>query len=135
MFSNSSSVRHFNKSLLFTFPLLRKILTCRCQGVVQPNDAILFQTFLVIFLSGFPFTNIHDSQNSMERGGYPLNSSLPLPPTSETLRHQPGNYCRELTSTHSQHSELDQEHLVSECKSLTIKLRALNFAAITRAKL
>ena len=41
------------------------------------------------FLSGFSFTNIQDSQGS-RRGvglGYLLNSSLPLPPASQTLRH------------------------------------------------
>ena len=36
-----------------------------------------------------------------EGGGHFFNSSLPLPPASQTLRHLPGDYCRELTSTHS----------------------------------
>ena len=36
------------------------------------------------FLSGFSFTNIHDSQNSRGRGGYFFYSSVPLPPASQT---------------------------------------------------
>ena len=31
-------------------------------------------------------------------GSYFPNSSLPLPPASQRLRHWPGDYCRELTS-------------------------------------
>ena len=53
------------------------------------------------------------------------NASLPLPPASQTLRHQPGDYCRELTSAHSQQPDSIRESLVSERKSLTTKLRAL----------
>ena len=59
-----------------------------------------------------------------ERGGYLFNSSLPLPPASQTLRHQLGDYCRELTSAHSWQPDSNQEPLVSEGKSLTTKLRA-----------
>ena len=54
-----------------------------------------------------------------------MNSPLPLPPASQTLRHQPGNYCRELTSAHSQQPDSNREPLVSEHKLLTTKLRAL----------
>ena len=43
--------------------------------------------FFFFFLSGFSFTNIHDSRDSREGGGYLFNSSLPLPPASQTLRH------------------------------------------------
>ena len=39
------------------------------------------------FLSGFSFTNIHESQDCRGRGRAFLNSSLPLPPASQTLRH------------------------------------------------
>ena len=63
--------------------------------------------------------------NSGEGGGHFFNSSLPLPPASQTLRHQPGDYCRELTSAHSQQPDSNREPLVSERKSLTTKLRAL----------
>ena len=53
------------------------------------------------FLSGFFFTNIHYSQDSRGRGDYFLKSSLPLSPASQTPRHHPGNYWRELISAHS----------------------------------
>ena len=59
-------------------------------------------------------------------GGYFFNSSLSLPPALQTLRHQPGDYCRELTSPHSWQPDSNQEPLVSERKSLTTKLCALN---------
>ena len=45
-------------------------------------------TFFIFFLSGFCFMNIHDSQDSRGRGGNLFNSSLPLPPASQTLRHE-----------------------------------------------
>ena len=76
------------------------------------------------FLSAF-FSNIQDSQDSTGRGQVSINSSLPLLPTSQTFRHQPGNYCRELTSAHSQHPDSNREPLVSEHKQLTTVLCAL----------
>ena len=54
------------------------------------------------FLCGFSFTNIHESQDCRGRGRHLFNSSLPLPPASRTLRHYPGDCCRELTSAHSE---------------------------------
>ena len=43
---------------------------------------------IIFFLSEFSFTNIDDSQRTAGKGGgYLLNSSLPLPPASQTLRH------------------------------------------------
>ena len=57
--------------------------------------------------------------------GYLFNFSLPLP-MSLTLRYYPGDYSRELTSTHSQQPDSFGEPLVSERKSLTTKLRAWN---------
>ena len=56
------------------------------------------------FLSGFSFTNIRDSQDSRGRrrvSFFLSNSSLPLPLASQILRHEPGDYCRGLTSAHS----------------------------------
>ena len=41
---------------------------------------------ILLFASGFSFTNIHDSQVSREGGGYLLNSSLPFSSTSQSLR-------------------------------------------------
>ena len=66
-----------------------------------------------------------------EGGGYFFKSCLPLPPASQTLRHQPDDYCRELTSAHSQQPESNREPLVSEHKSLTTKLRALKVADLS----
>ena len=77
------------------------------------------------FLSGYSFTNIHESHDCRGRGRHFFNSSLPLPPASQTLRHQPGDYCRELTSAHSQQLDSNREPLVSERKSLTTKLHPL----------
>ena len=84
-----------------------------------------FTSIFFFFLSGFSFTNIHDSQDSRRGGGYLFNSSLPLLPASQTPRHWPGDYCTELTCAHSQQPDLNREPLISERKSLTTKLRAL----------
>ena len=51
--------------------------------------------------------------------------SLTLAPVSQTLRDQPGDYCRELTSAHNQQPDSNQEPLVSKRKLLTTKQRAL----------
>ena len=83
--------------------------------------------FCFFFLCGFSFTNTHKSQNHRTAevgGGHFFNPSLPLPPASQRLRHYPGDYCRKLTSAHSQQSDSNQEPLVSERKSLSTKLRA-----------
>ena len=42
-------------------------------------------SFLVLF--GFSFTNINDHKIAGEGGEYLFNSSPPLPPASQTLRH------------------------------------------------
>ena len=46
------------------------------------------------------FMTIHESGDSRGRGDF-FNSSLPLPPTLQTLRPYLGDYCRELTFVHS----------------------------------
>ena len=56
-----------------------------------------------------------------EGGGYFFKSSLPLS-TRFTLRHQPGDYYRELTSAHSWQPDSNREPLVFERKSLTIRV-------------
>ena len=79
----------------------------------------------IFFYPGFCFTSIHESQDCRGIGmAFPI-SSLPLPPPSQALRHWPRDYCRELTSAHSQQPDSNREPLVSERKSLTTKLRAL----------
>ena len=60
-----------------------------------------------------------------EGGGYLFNSSLPLSHTSQTLRHQPVDYCRQLTSADCYQQDSNQEPLFSERKSLTAKPRAI----------
>ena len=76
--------------------------------------------FYLDFLSG-SFTMHRTVQ---ERGCYFFNSSLPLPPASQTLGHQPGDYSRELKSAHSQQSDSNREPFASQGKSLTTQLRA-----------
>ena len=76
----------------------------------------------IFFLSGFSFTNFTNHGTVGKWGGHFFNSSLPLPCVSQTLRHQPGDYCRELTSR--QQPDSNWKPLVSERKSRTIKLRA-----------
>ena len=57
-------------------------------GVLFFNESESFMiVFFFFFLSGFSFTNIHDSRNSRGRGRVSINSSLPLPTASQTLRH------------------------------------------------
>ena len=55
-------------------------------------------TFFYLGLLSRTFT-IHSAAG--EGTDYLFNASLPLPPASQTLRHYPGDYCRELTSAHS----------------------------------
>ena len=85
---------------------------------VECGKKVLF--FFFFFYQGFlsqPFTN---HQTTGEGGGHFCNSSLPLPPASQTLRHQPDDYCRELTSAHRYQPDSSREPLVSERKLVTI---------------
>ena len=77
-----------------------------------------------------PFTN-HGTAG--KGGGHLLNSSLPLPAVSQTLRHWPGDYCREPTSTHSQQLNSNRKPLISERKLLTTKLWALIFLTFSES--
>ena len=81
--------------------------------------------FVFFFYLGFLSQTFTFHGTAGEGGGFLFNSSLPLPPASQALRHQPGDYCRELTSAHSWQPGSNREPLVSERKSLTTKLRAL----------
>ena len=76
--------------------------------------------FYVDFLSR-PFTN---HRTAGEGGRHFIQPSLLLTPASQALRHQLGDYCRELTFALSQQPDSNQESLVSERTSLTTKLRA-----------
>ena len=79
-----------------------------------------FSSYLCFLLRLFTI-----QKTAEEGGGYLFNSSLLLPPASQTFRYYPDDYCRELTSSHSYQPDLNQEPLVSEHKSLTTKLRSL----------
>ena len=79
------------------------------------------------FFSIWVFFHEHSRITGLQRegGGHFFISLLPPPPASQTLRHQPSDYCRELTSAHSQQPDSNREPLVSQRKSLSTKLRAL----------
>ena len=83
------------------------------------------QVFFFFFCLGFLSRTFTSYRTAGEGRGHSINSSLPLPSASQTLTHQPGDYCRELTSAHSQQPDSNREPLASEHKSLTTKLRAL----------
>ena len=53
--------------------------------------------FYLSFLSQITFTN---HRTAGEGGGHYFNYSLRLPSASQSLRRQPGDYCRKLTSAH-----------------------------------
>ena len=77
------------------------------------------------FYLGFLSPTFTIRETAGEGGGYLFNSSLPLPLASQTLRHYPGDYCRELTSAHGWEPDSNREPLVTERKSLTTKLLIL----------
>ena len=83
-----------------------------------------FQLFF-FFCLGFLSQAFTNHRTAGEGGGNFFNSSLPLPPASQVLRHQPGDCCRGLTSAHSQQPDLNREPLISQRKSLTTNLHAL----------
>ena len=76
--------------------------------------------FVFFFYLGFLSRTFTFHGTAGEGGGFLFNSSLPLPPASQALRHQPGDYCRELTSAHSWQPGSNREPLVSERKSLMV---------------
>ena len=49
---------------------------------------------------GFLSRTFTNDRTAGEGGGHFFNSALPLPPTSQALRHSPRDYWRELTSAH-----------------------------------
>ena len=82
--------------------------------------------YCFFFYLGFLSRIFTDHRTAVERGGHSINSSLPLLPASKTLRHQPGDYCRELTSPHSQQPGSNREPLLSERKSLATRILCRN---------
>ena len=95
-----------------------KISALRSKNLLDKYDFFFFFSYL-----GFLSRTFTIHRTAGEGGGYLFNSSLPLPPASQTLRHQPGDYCKELTSAHSWQPDSNREPLVSEHKLLTTKLR------------
>ena len=76
-----------------------RLLNVLCKLIFFPSGFFLSRTFTIHRTSG-------------EGRGYLFDSSLPLPSASQTLRHYPGDYCREITSAHSQQPDSSQEPLV-----------------------
>ena len=74
---------------------------------------------LFFFYLGFLSRTFTNRRTAVKGAWHFLNSSLPLTSSSQTLRHQPGDYCREINSGHSQQPESNREPLVSERKSLS----------------
>ena len=67
---------------------------CKKEFYANKNDENEFKKFKIyqedkdfFFFLGFSFTNIQESQDCRGRGGHFFNSSLPLPPASQTLRY------------------------------------------------
>ena len=89
--SEASSFRRKNLNMR------NKLVMSRLVQINQPCSFFLFFFFYLGFLSRI-FSN---HRTAGEGGGLFFNSSLPLTPASRTLRHEPGDYCRELTSAHS----------------------------------
>ena len=110
-------------------PPLSKIFYYMCGLFLQRKTATLQSSvdrnFGGVSFSIWVFFHEH-SRFTGQGGGYFFKSSLPLSPPSQILRHQLDDYCRELTSSHSQQPDSNGKSLVSECKSLATKLRALS---------
>ena len=73
----------------------------RCQVPVSKCQVFLFFFCFVFFFLGFLSRTFTNYRTVGKRGGHFFNSLLPIPPASQTLRHYPGDYCRELTSSQS----------------------------------
>ena len=97
--------------------------------VAAGSYRLLFFVLLLLFFFYLDFLSrtftIH--RTAGEGASNLFKSSLPLPPASQTLRRQLGDYCRKFTSAHSQQSRSNREHLVSEHKPLSTTLPAIVF--------
>ena len=93
-------------------------------GILKNNYTKMHKQYSFFYLDFISRTfTIHRA--ARDRGGHCFKSSLPLLPASLTLRHQSGNFCKELTYSHTGLSNSNREFLVSKRKSLTTKLRDL----------
>ena len=84
----------------------------------------IFVLFLFFFQLDFLSQAFTNYRTAGEGRGYFFNSSLLPPHASQTLRHQLGDYCRELTPAHRQDS--NREPLVSQRKRLLMENKYLN---------
>ena len=80
---------------------------------------------ITFFLSGFSFTNIHNLQDSGVKNRLSLKLLLTTSTRFTDTQALAGDYYRELTSTHNKQPDSNWEALVSQCKLVTTKLRAL----------
>ena len=104
-------------SHLFSDLLLSFIFGCW----ILKSFSMKIKSFFFFFYLGFLSRTFTIHGTAGKGGGYLFNSSLPLPLASQTLRHYPGDYSRELTSAHSWQPDSNWEPLVSKRKSLTTK--------------
>ena len=105
---------------LSTKPILQNLHhTGRCHFYSGRPSFIYLQGFLSIEVC---LTTITNHRTAGEGGGHFFNSSLPIPPASQMLRHQPGECCRELTSARRQYPDSKRKPFR---KSLTTKLSGL----------
>ena len=78
---------------------------------------VVSTTHVFIFYPGFFSQTFTIHRTAGEGGGYLFSFSLPLPTVSQTLRHQAGDYCRELASARSQQPDSRRGSSASERKS------------------
>ena len=98
---------------------IQKRLTTKIISRVEPgkNDfSCEVNKQLFFFYLGFLSRTFTNHRTAGEGGGHFFNSS------SQAVRHQPSDYCRELTSAYSQQPGSDREPLVPKRKLLTTKL-------------
>ena len=115
------------KSAVFTYEEIQRkgnsAVELACLQMLSISQRkIYIYLFTLFFYLGFlsqPFTN-HRATGEGRRHFF--NPSLPLRPASPTLRHQPGDYSRELTSADKQQADSNREPLVSKRKLLTTRL-------------
>ena len=109
--------------ILFTLNLRQNIKLFFKNRIHSSNCAYGATLF---FLSGYLLRTFMIHRTAGEGEGYLFNTSLQLPPASQTLRHQLDDYCRELNSTHSQQPDSNREPLVSDPQSLTAKTEIIS---------
>ena len=116
-------INSFTTLLSTSSKILIQLYMISCSIFRFSLHSLYFTSFF--FYMGFFLRTFTNHRTAEEGGGHFFNSSLPLLPASQAFRHQPGDYCRELTSAHSQQPDSNREPLISERKLLTTKLRAL----------